>query len=759
MGAEGYSAAATRSEPLTGKGTLLGTVQYMAPEQVEGKDADHRTDIFAFGTLVYEMATGQRAFSGESQASLIAAILDREPVPMSTLQPVTPARLDEIVTTCLRKDPDDRWQSAGDVGRQVQGIRERGSQPSDAVAWVTVPQPASWRRAMPWVAGLALGSIIAAFAVWNVMRSSPDPVARFVISSGATERIFDGSFGTDLALSPDGQRVAYLTLQGAYGELRVRDLDQLRATTLVRGERAHSPFFSPDGEWIGFSVPRRTDVSAGPPQLLKVSVHGGPLIQICEVPGTRGGPASVSWNGASWGTDDTIVFATGQTDSGLWRVDADVGEPELLTTPDTEQGEIAHRWPDILPGGDAALFTIMRSNGMDDADIAVLSLEDREWHVLVRGGSHPRYVPTGHLVYAVRGALHAVPFDLNALDVTGEPIPVLTGVTTKASGAADFGLSQNGSLAYLSSDETGGSARTFVWVDRQGREEPLPFEPDDYAQAALSPDGTRIAVQIGGRENTDVWIGEVARGTLSRLTTDPANDGNPLWTLDGQGVVFESDRDGSLGLFRAAVDGTDPVERLVTIEGATMIDPRSWSPDGKTLAFFYRDSPVTGQDVGVLSMDGERAWEPLIQGEPAEGGPRISPDGRWLMYASGETGLPQVYVQRFPELGQRQQVSTAGGYGSLWSADGREIAYSTLDGRLVVVAIETEPAFQAGNQTRLDLAPEFVSGWYLLSFVSASPDFQRFLLTKPTTQTDDTSVELVLVQNWSQELLRLVPVD
>ena len=759
----GLSAMATQSAGLTGEGKILGTLQYMAPEQLEGKDVDARTDIFAFGATVYEMVTGQKAFTGESQASLIAAILERVPVPMATLQSVTPARLDEIVKTCLAKDPDERWQSAGDVGRQMRGIADGRSQTSGGVPVTTTPPGASQRQGVPLaLAASVIGSIITGLAVWSLMRAAPvqAPLTRFVVTSGISERLWDRSWGSDLALSPDGRRVAYLTVQDTDGELQVRELDQLSPTTLVSGQQAHSPFFSPDGEWMGFFHPNQAELG-GLPELAKVSVRGGPLIRICELPSTGEDSSVGALNGASWGADDTIIFATAMTDSGLWRVDANGGEPELLTTPDAEQGELDHRWPALLPDGNSVLFTIMRSGGMEDADIAVLSLADNSWRVVVRGGSHPRYVPTGHLVYAVQGALHAVPFDLSRREVTGEPIPVLSGVTTKPSGAADFALSQNGSLAYLSSDETGGTSRTFVWVDRQGREEPLPFPPGDYRQTDVSPDGTRIATWTDGPENADVWVGDVARGNLTRLTTDPAHDGWPRWTPDGERVVFASNRDGSFGLFWKAADGTGPVEHLMTIEGATFINPQSWSPDGTKLVFFYNDSPATGQDIGVLSVDGEPAWEPLLQGTANESGAGISPDGRWMTYASDETGQYEGYVQRFPELGQRQQVTTGGGNRGRWSRDGREMVYTTADGRLRVLPIELEPTFRAGAEPVVDVGPMrpgVVNGWYNIGLLDAAPDFQRFLLLKRAAPTDSASVELVLIQNWTDELQRLVPV-
>ena len=394
----------TQSASLTGEGKILGTLQYMAPEQLEGKDADARTDIFAFGAILYEMTTGRKAFEGGSQASLIHAIMGVDPPAISSLQPMSPRALDQIVKTCLAKDPDDRWQSAGDLGRQLK-IIQGGSQPSVAVPVAPTPQRSSWRQGIPLaVATLVVGSLITGVAAWNLRSPVPQPLARFVVTTPADGPLQTAVAQTDVAISPDGMRILYSGgAEVQDRQLYVRQLDEIEATPLRGTSGGSSPFFSPDGEWVGF---RQDDA------LKKVSVLGGPPVTICEdcVPG--GG-----LRGASWGTDDIIVFAS--TGSGvLLRVPAVGGEPEVLATVDPELGEILY-WPEVVPNGHAVLFTVNRggveavrlptgelvSQGQGFGDIAVLDLETGEQTILVRGGSNPRYSPTGHIVYGVAGTL------------------------------------------------------------------------------------------------------------------------------------------------------------------------------------------------------------------------------------------------------------------------------------------------------------------------------------------------------------------
>ena len=429
----------------------------------------------------------------------------------------------------------------------------------------------------------------------------------------------------------------------------------------------------------------------------------------------------------------------------------------MLTTPDIEQGELAHWWPEVLPGGEAVLFTILKGRGAENMEIAVLDLATGEQKVLLAGGSNPHYASTGHIVYGVDGTLRAVPFDLNRLELTGDPISVLEGVMSHAGGAVQFSLSADGSLVYGAAGPPGGAQRTLVWVDRQGREEPLALSPAPYQTVRLSPDGTRVVTDISG-ENPDLWVSDLARpGTLSRVTTEPAADFSPLWTPDGERVVFSSSREGPWGLFWKAADDRGDVERLVTVEDAAIF-PYGWSPDGETLVVTTR-SPNTGNDLSVVSMEGERAWEPLLHTEASESTPAISPDGQWIAYTSDETGQPEVYVERFPALGDRQQISTGGGSGPLWSPDGDELFYGRLgDGAMMVVPIDTEPAFTLG-------IPEVLfEGRYFQGNrrpYDLAPNSQRFLMIKPGTETDETASfppQIILVLNWHQELLERVPV-
>ncbi|MDA2929998.1 hypothetical protein MYX84_08650, partial [Acidobacteria bacterium AH-259-O06] len=536
----------------------------------------------------------------------------------------------------------------------------------------------------------------------------------------------------DVAISPDGSRIVYVT--GPYGDrqLYIRSMNQLEAV-LLRGAEGFSPFFSPDGDRVGFYANDNT--------LKKVSIHGGPAATICEVDGNP--------RGASWGADDTIVFAT-WTSKGLLTVPAVGGEPRHLTTVDQEGEE--HWWPEILPGGQAVLFTIT-GGAIESAQVAVLSLETGDQKVLVPGGSNRHYSPTGHLVYGLEGVLWAVAFDLDRLEVSGEPVPVLENVMTKITGAANFSFSDDGSLVYIPGSVTE-VERTLVWVDREGHEEPLAAEPGRYFHPRVSPDGSRVAMNFTDSGNENVWIYELARKTSSRLTFDPAVDRTPLWTLDGQRVVFGSGRDGgNWNLFWKAADGTGQADRLTTSPNRQA--PFSFSPDGKRLVFHERN-PETSRDIGVLSMEGEPTSTPLLQTQFDEGRPVISPDGRWMAYDSNESGWTEVFVRPFPKVEQAKwKISRDGGQSPVWGPRGRELFYRSGE-TMMVVRIKTQPTFTPG-------IPEVLfTGRYTYAVgrnYDISPDGQRFLMIKEGEQAEETPArdELIIVQNWFQELQRLVP--
>ena len=470
----GLSALATQSAGLTGEGKILGTLQYMAPEQLEGKEADARTDIFAFGATLYEMVTGQKAFIGDSQASLIGAILKDEPQLVSALQPMSPDVLDYVVKTCLAKEPDDRWQSAGDVGRQVRGIIESGSHARLSVPVTVAPGRTSWRARSLVATGFVV-ALVTGLVVWSMVRpepSPPRPMSQFVITMPPGGRFLQ-SGSPEVALSPDGTQIVFGGGSRNFERrLYLRPVSQPEATPIPGTEAGQYPFFSPNGEWVGFFTQTDSQACAGricvPGTLKKVPVLGGAPVTISNLSAdlAAGGPGSLL-RGASWGLDDTIVFATTRS-MGLMQVSAVGGEPAALTTVDREKGETGHLWPEVLPNGIGVLFTVLSDSG---PRIALLSYDTDEVTYVGPVGSHPRYSPSGHVVYQQGRALWAVGFDQDRLELTAPtPVRVLENVASNAGNAGNFRLSDDGSLVYLPTFVTNAQERRFVWVDHEGRE-------------------------------------------------------------------------------------------------------------------------------------------------------------------------------------------------------------------------------------------------------------------------------------------------
>ena len=727
----GVSGLPTQSAGLTGEGAILGTLQYMAPEQLEGKEADARTDIFAFGATVYEAITGEKTFSGKSQASLIGSILRDQPRALSQLQPVSPPALDRVVKKCLAKDPERRWHSAHDLHDELTWVAEAGA---DAVAAAapSPSQPAGRRQVASLVAAAVVAGALVGLAVWGLMRAEPlGPrlATRVAVTAPSEVEMIPG---LGFALSPGGRTVVFVgTVGGGRNQLYRRSIGEVGAVPIPGTEQPWVPFFSPDGEWAGY-------IDQGDDTLKRIRLDGSSNpVTVCPAPG--------GWRSASWGADDLIVFGSRQ--DGVWRVSANGGEPELIR-PAEPVNDATPRWLDVLPDGQAALAAVGRT---PDVEIVLLDVATGAQTPLLAGTS-PRYVQTGHIVYWREESLWAVPFDAERHALTGSPVPVVEDVYMGDGGADGLALFAVGgnSLVYAPSESVG-AVRQLVWVDRDGRVDPIAAEPRDYVALRLSPDGQRAAVVVGEALDEDLFIYDLARDTPTRLTFDRASDNFPLWSPDGERVLFASTRAGVRNVFWKAADGTGEVTRLTTSD--TPQYPSSLAPDGETLVLVEQRAG-TGFDLSVLPTSGEGAAEPLLQTEFAEYQSAISPNGRWIAYASTESGENHVYVRPFPNVNDGQwQVSRESGAFPVWSPDGRELFYPRVsDQALMAVQVETDSTFSHGNpELRFD-GEEFFGGTGARPF-DIAPD-GRFLAIRQ--QTSDSSL-VVVVENWLDELQRLVP--
>ena len=718
----------TANEGITAQGTILGTLQYMAPEQLEGKETDARTDIFAFGAVVYEMATGQKAFEGKSQASVISAIMSSDPPLISSLQPMTPPALDRVVKKCLAKGPEKRWQAASDLCDELKWVAENGSQVTSVPTAAVKGIGSLGRGAL--ILGLVIlpsVAVLTGLAFWNLKPTSARLVSRTVITLPPGQQLAGLENGPAVALSPDGTHLAYVARQGGTQQLYLRAMDSLEATPIPGSQSATAPFFSPDGRWIGF-------FAAG--KLKKVSVSGGEPVSVCDVPGIPN---------ASWGADNTIVLGF-PARTGLWQVSAAGGDLKPLITKDVKKAEVPHAWPQFLPDGKVVLFSSPTLTGRANFEIAVHSVQTGEERDLIQGGTSPSYAPVGYLVYAQTGNVMAVPFDPRQLAVTGTAIPVVEGVL-------QYSISATGSLIYVPGSTESVQSKP-VLVRRNGAEQPLAAPPHLYSGPRLSPDGRRVAVAIQIQEQEmQVWLYDLFRETLTRFTFEGNANLNPLWTPDGKRIVFQSSKEASaLNLFWQLADGSGGLERLNT--SRYLQAPHSWSPDGQLLAF-VEVNPTTGIDIWVLRLSDRKA-QPFLRTTFNEGAPRFSPDGHWLAYMSNESGRYEIYVQPYPGPGGKWQISTEGGAEPVWNPNGRELFYRTGN-KMMAVDIASQPGFAAGKPRML------FTGEYVLASIPAanydvSRDGQRFLMLKPSEQTSSSSLtQIVVVQNWFEELKQKVP--
>jgi serine/threonine protein kinase/Tol biopolymer transport system component len=704
------------SDPQTGEGRILGTAAYMSPEQARGQAVDKRTDVWAFGCVLYEALTGRRAFKGETVSDTLAAVLERE-VNWEALPADTPAIVRSLVRRCLQKNKDNRLHDIADARIEIEEVLAEPETPEPPAPAAVHARP-GWRQPLPWAAA-ALLAIIGPIVGWHLRRPPTPSVTRFAISVPPSHRLASVAAGP-VALSPDGTRLAYSAEGAGKTQLFLRALDQLEARPLPGTEGGRAPFFSPDGNWVGFF--------AGDGTLQKVSVKGGTLVTICEPLAVEDQP------GASWGADDTVVFSPGGPSMGLWRVSAAGGTPEELGP---------GRWPQVLPDGKSVLSTIWDEDGLRPA---VLSLESGESRMLDRGRAGARYVPSGHLVYGESGSLMAIRFDLAQLELRGSPEPVVDDVFMHPHGIGQFTVSDTGALAYA----PGRYESTLEWVDREGRSTLVETEEGDLLWPHVSPDGTRVAlVRNTERIKFDVWVYGLERRTRERLTVGARTFG-PVWTPDGTRVAFASRRSDLWRLYWAAADGSGEAEPLLpgAFEPGVHLDPMSWSPDGRLLAVEQWSADTTQRDIWVLSLEGDSS--PFVTTSFNEHEAKFAPDGRWLAYQSNDSGRNEVYVKPYPGPGRTLMVSTDGGRDPVWSPDGRELFYLDVSGRkMMVVSFTNEPIARVGTP-RLLFEGDYDSGD--ARQYDVAPVGQRFLMIK---RNPLRSVNVVL--NWFEELERLVP--
>jgi serine/threonine protein kinase/Tol biopolymer transport system component len=736
----------------TSEGVILGTAAYMSPEQARGRVVDKRTDIWAFGCVLYELLTGRKAFDRDTVSDTIAAILERQP-DWSVLPETTPSTIRRLLQRSLEKDPKRRLHDIADARIEID---DASCEPIASVMPMGSIGAAPRSMATPrTVQGLAVAAVVlvalgagAAVTWWPGRITSPRlPLARLMISLPATQTLERGSF-PPVALSPDGKLLVYAAaVNGGRTHLYMRPLDELAARALPSTEGASTPFFSPDGRWLAFYANGL---------LKKVSVAGGVPLTICDAP-----PVS----SATWGENNTIVFATTLPSSGLWLVSANGGDPAQLTTPKADEAQ--HGYPQLLLGRSQVLFSVRIRNAWH---LALLALKDRDWRLLGNGrviGEGAQYLPTGHLVYAQSGGLVATPFDPSRGNLDQPPVPLLERIETSRFGGAYFAVAAGaGALVYVPGGATMAD-RTLLRVDRDGRVAPLVEARARYEFPAFAPDGRRLAVTIPSESGSDIWIIDLGRGTRIRFTAG-STSAFPVWAPDGSKMAFQSTAPGPWNLFWKPLDANAEAQpflkaadaslvpswpntgadllpgTLPTLSGAGPQFPMSWSPDGSTLAFHER-KPSGERDIWVGSPGSDPV--PFLITPFDERSPRFSPDGKWLAYVSDESGRDDVYVQPFPGPGPKWLVSTDGGIDPVWSKDGRELFYRH-DDQMMVAVVAPKGEFSASRPQRLFEA-RFDAGDNGPNY-DVSPDGRWFVM--PRGNRGAVPGELHLVLNWFGEV-------
>jgi Tol biopolymer transport system component len=729
VAAGGLSMLPTTPHNLTAQGTILGTFQYMAPEQIEGAEADPRTDIFAFGALLFEMLTGRTAFEGKTRASLLGAILKDEPPRVSSVQPLTPKALDRIVATCLVKDPDDRWQSSRDVLHELTWIASGAR--DDATSPPLVTAPAS--RA-PWLLAGVLGAALIASAVIVVRHAREAPVAeqpiQFTVPPPVDAR-FGGTSGggtgivPQLAVSPDGRHIVFVAGGPAGYRLWLRPLGGTESRPLAGTEEASFPFWSPDSRFVAFFAGGK---------LKKMQIDGGPPIPLCDVARGLGG---------TWSRDNVILFGVTPDSGGsvLLRVSAAGGVPIAATTIDRTTGETSHRWPHFLPDGRHFLYTVATGTccpAIKPSVIRAGSLDSAESSNVFEAESAVAY-GAGHLLYSRAGTLMAQRFDPAARQLIGDPFPLADHVANEGSRYGSFAVSDTGLLVYARG--TARQTTRLTWFDRGGHVTGTVGEPAAYFTLALSPDERRIAVSLPSStgENRAIWIIDSVRGGMSRVTFDSVDDTSPVWSPDGSRLAYYSVRTGGSSLRQKGLNGTATDESLLT--GLQLL-PTAWSADGRFISYIRNSGSST--DIWILPLSADRTPFAFAETSFSERHAAFSPDGRWLAYQSTESGQAQVYVQPFPPTSRKFLVSINGGQMPTWRGDGKELFFLAPDSKMMAVAVDATTDFDAGVPQAL--FPVELSVATTTRQFAVSRDGKRFLVNARGVAS--IAEPLTVVVNW-----------
>ena len=710
--------------PITGQGAVVGTLHYMSPEQVEGREVDARTDVWSLGLVLYEMLTGVRTFSGTSSASIAAAILGTTPAPLSTIQPTTPPSLDRLIASCLAKDRDARFHSAHDVALLLRSIAEERH---DVPATARTPR---WQK--PVLVALALAgafALVASLLLRAPKTASPTPITFLVESPENAPFVSAPMF---LTISPDGRRLGFVgTDAGGTRHLWVRDLDSAEVRLVPSTDDADQPFWSADSRELAF-------LDTTDSKLKHIDVTGGPARVICDVPGGQ------TLQGGTWSERGIVLFATIGGGNPIFAVAASGGSAAPVTTLDRARGEVAHLWPHFLPDGEHFLF-LAQNGRADQSHIVAGRVGATETTPVLDALSNVAY-SDGYLLFARDRRLLAQPFDTTRLRTTGEPVMLVEKLgTPPGNGRSAFAASRTGVLAY----RQGGSdlfSAVLTWFDRSGRTLGTVGPPNAYRATVLSPDGTKVAAQIGWTVGSDVWIAEVSRGLFTRLTSSPANDESPVWSPDSTHVAFASNRDGDIfNVYDVAADGSSPERPVFASDRHKR--PLQWSSDGKWML-------LDSNGLSALSLDNHHRVMPLGDRETIAAFGQLSADNEWVAFTSRDSGRLEIYVQRFLTPSRKYLVSTQGGSRPHWRADGRELFYLGLDSKLyaVPVTLGTTPTFGSPVPLFQVQLTSTLQGATQFDGINVTPDGQRFLVTLQTENTADNPVTVTV--NWTAGLAR-----